>query len=170
MKKRIKYFVCYSSENHAIVASLVKKLGYHLNLSKDYRFEKWYDGDIVLGDDWHERIQRAIRDCNIGLLMLSPSFFASKYIKKHELPHFLTKSSKGLNIEKPIAPVGIEYFDLKGDLLGLGATQIYRYQKNPGSSFKFYDECRRSDEKNHFAAKLADQLIIKLNSMYYETT
>ena len=170
MKEKVKYFICYSSENAALVANLMNHLTAHLNLSKDYTFEGWSDGDIILGTDWHERIQRAIRDCDMGFLLVSPSFFSSEYIKEHELPHFLTKSPQGITIHKPIVPVGIQHLNLNGDLRGVEKTQIYRYQLRPGSRMRFYDECKTKTDKNHFAAALANKIITKINSMRHEAT
>ncbi len=164
MKKEEKiplnYFVSYAHKNDALVADFLDKLEDHLGLSKKYQFTKWVDGDIIVGDDWDSQIQKGITDCDFGLLLLSASYFNRKYIKENELPHFV---KEGL-VLKPIVPVGLELFDLGGDLLGLEKMQIYRLQKAPGEELKFYSELR-TNQRTNFINDLVNRMIAKFDKM-----
>jgi hypothetical protein len=44
------------------------------------------DQDIELGDDWHAHIQQHLDGAQAAVLMVSPAFLASKYIRNSELP------------------------------------------------------------------------------------
>jgi hypothetical protein len=44
------------------------------------------DYDIELGDDWHEHIQQHLDGAQAAVLLVSPAFLASKYIRNSELP------------------------------------------------------------------------------------
>jgi hypothetical protein len=153
MKKNLKYFVSYAHKTDKLVVDFVDKFSDHTNLSKKYSFTKWIDKDIIIGEGWHEQMQEAIAKCDFGLLLLSSAYFNRQYIKDHELPHFI----KSGEILKPIVPVGLQSFDLGGDLLGLEITQIYRYQNSPGEPFKFYSELR-SEQRQKFIMNLAQKI------------
>ena len=47
------------------------------------------DQDIDLGDDWHSHIQQHLNNARAALLLVSPAFLASKYIRNSELPVLL---------------------------------------------------------------------------------
>lgn len=59
----------------------------------------WTDRDIEPGDRWHEEIQGALSAARVAVLLVSPNYLKSKYIKNHELPNFLQAAeSDGLRI------------------------------------------------------------------------
>lgn len=43
------------------------------------------DQDIDLGDDWHAHIQKHLNGAHAAVLLVSPAFLASKYIRNSEL-------------------------------------------------------------------------------------
>ena len=98
-----------------------------------YQFDPWMDGDIILGENWHTQIQSAIQDCDFGLLLLSATYFNRTYIKEQELSHFLSKEEKDIKVIKSMVPVGLESFDLGGDLLGLEQDADISLPESAGS-------------------------------------
>lgn len=57
------------------------------------------DKEIDLGDDWHEHIQSALKRSAAAVLLVSPAFLASKYIRNNELPVLLHRArTEGLLI------------------------------------------------------------------------
>ena len=52
----------------------------------------WSDKDIETGEDWHQRVQTNLQSTKAGVLLLSPAFLASKYIRNSELPVLLKKA------------------------------------------------------------------------------
>ena len=46
----------------------------------------WSDHEIQAGDRWHETIRENLLDARVAVLLISPSFLASDYIRKFEMP------------------------------------------------------------------------------------
>jgi hypothetical protein len=52
------------------------------------------DQDIELGDDWHAHIEKHLIGAKAAVLLVSPAFLASKYIRNSELPALLRKAKQ----------------------------------------------------------------------------
>ena len=52
------------------------------------------DQDIDLGDDWHDHIQTHLNGAKAAILLVSPNFLASKYIRSSEMPILLKKAEE----------------------------------------------------------------------------
>ncbi len=52
------------------------------------------DRQILIGEDWHERLTREVAECDFGIMLLSPMFIQSEYIKKHEFGEFIQRNAK----------------------------------------------------------------------------
>jgi hypothetical protein len=70
----------------------------------------WSDQQIEMGDFWDAAIQEKLRKAKAAVLLLSPAFLASKYIKNSELPVLLKRAKDdGLKI----LPVIVRHCALK---------------------------------------------------------
>ncbi|MGB1016112.1 MAG: toll/interleukin-1 receptor domain-containing protein, partial [Nannocystaceae bacterium] len=84
-KPNISYFVSYAHADE-LALKLHDALRVHLSISSARTFEPWCDTGILPGEDWHGEIQAALDGCDMGLLMVSPTYVSRGYIKRHELP------------------------------------------------------------------------------------
>ena len=70
-----------------------------LTVAGGHGIEVWTDRDIEPGDDWHLSIQNAVDRAKVGVLLVSPKFLDSDYVKSDELPKmFRAADSEGLTI------------------------------------------------------------------------
>ena len=76
-------FICYARDDLAMVSELRTNLA---AVEEDYGVTFWQDRDLRGGDIWNEEIAQAIGRASIFLLLLSPAWRASAYIRKHERP------------------------------------------------------------------------------------
>ena len=92
-------FLCYArkdNEDPDPKARWLDRLREHLDplLGHD---ELWTfsDNDIRAGERWHDRIQRQLEGVRAAVLLVSPSFLASQYVRDHELPKLLGRAQEG---------------------------------------------------------------------------
>ena len=106
MKKKITVFVSYARANRDLATRFLKKFKEQASPSKHYHYAFWRDSDILVGEKWHEEIQKALVQCDVGLVLISPAFLGSQYIQDHELPKFLKSGGKS------VIPVLLQPIDL----------------------------------------------------------
>ena len=148
-KPLIKFFVSYAhADEH--VAELLRLLKDHLRISSKYKYEVWTDRNIELGKDWHQAIQRAITECDFGLLLVSTKFLGSEYIRDHELPHFVNGS-------RPVFPVALSKINFKRDLRGLEQRQIFHLTDENNAHPRPFNQCRGTT-KEAFIDALVDKI------------
>ena len=87
----IKVFISYAHEDRTIAEWLAGEL-------KKNNIDYWYDKGITGGDDWLDEIERALKSCNVQVVILTPESVNPKsFVKKEYL--------KALNTEMPIIPL-----------------------------------------------------------------
>jgi hypothetical protein len=62
----------------------------------------WSDEKIEMGGDWHACIQASLQQAKAAVLLVSPAFLASKYIRNSELPVLFKKAKDNGLIIIPI--------------------------------------------------------------------
>ncbi|HEX8825948.1 MAG TPA: TIR domain-containing protein, partial [Archangium sp.] len=151
-KRIVRFFISYAHDNKPLVEALVKELSTQFASSARYELLPWTDRDILAGERWHESIQKAIRDCDFGLLLLSPAFLASTFIGKHELPNFVGAPDNPKI--KPVIPVGLVPVSFgRQDLKGLGEHQVFLFQTDRLEG-RYYDQMQGGAKRRDFAHKL----------------
>jgi hypothetical protein len=62
----------------------------------------WSDTQIETGELWHESIQAQLQNAKVAVLLLSPAFLASRYIRNSELPVLLMNAKNRGVVVLPI--------------------------------------------------------------------
>jgi hypothetical protein len=95
-------FVSYSRKDAVQAVEIVARL-------KSAGFDAWFDRhDINGGDLWREQIVKAVNECSVFLILLSPSSVQSRNVRK-ELD---LADKKG----KPVLPLFLSLVDLPGSM------------------------------------------------------
>lgn len=79
----LKVFYSYAHKDEAIRDRIDAYLEL---LARQNLIVRWYDRQILPGSEWNAVIAEALTSADIILLLISPSFRASKYISAYELP------------------------------------------------------------------------------------
>lgn len=151
-KKDVALFVSYARANKLLAANLLTRFREQTGASRRYQYSYWRDGHILVGEDWHREIQRALDGCRLGLLLVSPAFLGSQYIAEHELPRFVGVGGK------PVVPVMLQPVDFeRHDLKGLQTRQLFRLDRPRFQRPKAYADCSGA-QRDHFAQELFRQV------------
>ena len=89
---RDRVFISYSHQDEAFLQAF----RVHLKPWEDRGY--WSPGvitDIETSQDWHQTIQAALQETAVAVLLISPDFLASDYIRQHELPDLLRAREEG---------------------------------------------------------------------------
>jgi hypothetical protein len=88
----VNVFISYSHKDEALMSVLRDHLA---PLRRQGLIADWHDRRIVAGDNWHREISRELEHCQLVLLLLSASFFASDYIDGAEMAAALRLHTAG---------------------------------------------------------------------------
>jgi hypothetical protein len=157
MRTPIAVFVSYARADHCTVDTFLQRLIEQWLPSRRYAYTLWRDtGSVLVGERWHDEIQQALADCQIGLLLVSPAFLASQYIAQNELPRFLGAGAT------PIIPVMFKAIDLqRHDTRGLEQHQFFRLD-----NAKAFADCTSDVLRRRFVERLFDQIERRLDRLY----
>ena len=123
-KRLPELFYSYAHEDERHLNQLQK----HLNvLVIDRLMSAWYDRDIPPGDEWDRKIDERIRSADIILLIVSPSFLASEYIREKKLKIALERREAG---EARVIPVILEECLWKKRAVFKGFSKLQALPKN----------------------------------------
>lgn len=138
-------FLSWCHADRTAKDALVRRLTHNLGILSGVELRWWEDSHINIGEDWRRRILARLRECDYGLLLLSPGFLASGFITEQELPAFV-----GPRAVKGALPVGLKPVPLDGTrtLHGVDRHQIFTL----GPAGRFFTETR---DRDRFGADLA---------------
>ncbi|MFY8145286.1 MAG: ORF6N domain-containing protein [Rhodobacter sp.] len=78
-------FICYAHKDEPTRAELVE----HLRNLDHLGINAWSDRDIPAGNDWLKEIGHILETCDAAVLLVSPQFLNSRFIKTVEVPALL---------------------------------------------------------------------------------
>lgn len=111
-------FISYSRKDLNLVDALLGRFEAHCRAAGDYHIKLWRDTAILPGEYWYDSITGALKACDFGLLFTSPYFFASEFIRAHELPYLVSPAGQPLIRHKTAIPVWLR--PMKLELLNTG--------------------------------------------------
>ena len=158
-KRLVRYFLSYAHADEPLPGKLLAELDKQLRACRHFDFQRWQDTDILLGEKWHDEIQKAARDCDFGLLLVSPAFLGSHYIGEHELPKFISG-------EKPFMPVGLCRIDFAHhDTKGLAESQLFLHGTPRSRTRKYFADCS-GKVAGDFAHALFTQITARVTKLF----
>ncbi len=96
MTSALKVFISYSHKDEEFKDELVTMLE---GLKRQGIIDPWQDRRIEEGDDWYQKIQDAMNQCDLAILLVSQHFIASRFIQDKELPRLLQRRQEhGLRV------------------------------------------------------------------------
>jgi len=167
---KTKLFISYAhdDDNNGHVTMFLNKFEKILKGQRKFPYELWTDKDLRIGEDWHSNIQEAIYETNMGLFLISQSFFASEYIELNEFYKLLERNRVDKIKLFPIlfAPCSIDSWP------ELNKLQIFmpkgnKYNLENIENISFMELAFRSDmpENNPIIDKYFMELADKLNEI-----
>lgn len=152
----LKLFVSYAHKDKALADRLLDSLRDHLQCCTQSDCQIWIDKVILCGDRWDDKIRQALATADLGLLLVSPAFSCSRYIKDVELPSLL---------EKGCLPVGMALMNLQTQLdPALRAQQVFRYQARRSGPL-FFSQCVTAAQREAFIFELYQQILARCQSL-----
>src|SRR4051812_1109285 len=97
------FFFCYAhddNESPEREKRWLNRVLQHLGpLVHQKLIETWSDKELKAGNRWNKKIEDAIDGAVAGVLLVSPPFLNSKYIRESELPRILAHAqNKGVEV------------------------------------------------------------------------
>ena len=84
---RDEVFISYSHKD----TEWAQKFSTHLKVIPTGCLTLWSDQQIESGQNWQDKIEKAIERARVALLLVTPDFFASEFIQNQELPKILKR-------------------------------------------------------------------------------
>lgn len=145
-------FVSYS---HADREWLTQLQQVFRNLPDAVRVDAWDDTRIPPGSRWNEEIAEALDTAAAAVLLLSPTFFRSEFIRTHELPRVIGAADKGELVVLPLVVTACEHSPV---------TATYQSVHDAGQPLDSLNEAGREHvwqthaaSLNHVAATITDE-------------
>lgn len=105
----MKIFISYSHIDDELFKALELRLRGLDDIFPD--IDAWSDQRLLAGDDWHGEIQAALNAAQVVMLLVSPEFKASRYIREHELAPALARHARGECVVVPVIVRSTPFWD-----------------------------------------------------------
>ena len=151
---KLHYFLSYAHNDKVLVDKFNDELKTALSIIPDYEFEQWRDVDVLLpGDRWFDEIQRALAECDFGMLLVSNHFLSRPFIRQYELPILAPKVDDGPG-DKFCIPVGLQQV-VNSDAVNawLDGRQVFSHQS------RWFADCKKQ-QRVHFVNALVNQTLL----------
>ena len=89
---RDKIFISYSHKDKTLFEEFRNHLGYW---SEGDQVQVWSDKDLKTSEHWQAEIQKALDSAAVAVLLISPDFLNSEFIRAEELPILLGAREDG---------------------------------------------------------------------------
>jgi hypothetical protein len=106
MRRPARIFISYSHEDEPYLRRLVAHLS---PLKRQGLIETWFDRDIQAGQEWAARIEGALREADLVLLLVTANFVASDYCYDKELATALERHARGEARVIPIIATPVDF-------------------------------------------------------------
>ncbi len=152
---RLAGFVSYAHDDAAIVDPFLELMKPRCGALRDVELVGWWDRAILCGDRWRQEIDAALERCDFGLVLVTPSFLASRFIGTVELPALLASG-------RAVFPVGIERVDFaRADLKRLEDRQIFGLRAARARQARWFSECAGVN-RARFCDRLVGEMVDRL--------
>jgi hypothetical protein len=91
-------FISYAHKDKTLFEEVRK----HLDCLEYMSGKFWTDQEILGGQEWNKEIEAAIDDAHLAILLLSPEFIVSDYIRTREMSMFMDRARAGKLIVYPV--------------------------------------------------------------------
>ncbi len=154
--RKVRGFLSYAHADLPLVRRFRGLLGPRLENILGLDASVWWDDHILVGQRWDDEIRKALQEADFGLVLVTPALLSRDYIRRVEIPAFLTAP-------ETLLTVGLQQVDLvRSDLQGLEAHQIFRLRTADAGEPKWFADlggqnpARFCDE---LAGQIADRLL-----------
>ena len=172
-------FISYASydNNSANVEErwLDRLLQFLKPLELEGKISSWADTELSAGSGWRQEIRLAVEKAKVAILLVSPAFLASEFIRTHEIPGLLKKSMVGSDeldqdadleegmlilpiLLRPclINHIGFEVIDGKGEVQYITLNE---FQYSPkGSAMNGLSQFEQDKELEEIALRIIEAL------------
>lgn len=150
----VRVFLSWAKQDEPLKNDLLDRLVPNLKILRNIRFEFWEMSDLRCGEEFEPAILDRLDECDAGLQLLSPAFFASSFIKEHETPVFCGPAARRTAL--PVALRTVPLDPRTWDLQGIDRLQIHYLE---GRAYVTLTGHRRDEFAQRLAERVRDRLL-----------
>lgn len=154
MVRRVRIFLswCHRDEKHR--EALMYDLEPALGLFTDLKVQWWEDSHLTCGERLMPGILDRLDEADFGLLLVSPHYLKSAFVRKRELPRFVGKGS-----DKGALPVKLTPFPTYNREHDLGGLEDLIVFDRDGKSFAETTGVRKALFANELAGSIRRRVL-----------